>query len=266
MVSPPTPKVFGSAAEIETAIRQLQRRFEQVKALDPASTRYHDAEVGTAESDIGNTIVEIFGPNSLEYREHGSLQIWKGSMGVNMAPESVHERFTEGIKHTEKILRGLISRLEEKKLDLQPVAAETSPPRKQRVFIGHGRSLLWLELRDFLTERLYLEYEEFNRESPAGLSHKERLQQMLDSTAFALLVMTAEDEHPDGTRHARDNVIHEVGLFQGRHGFERAIVLLEEGCEEFGNIQGLNQIRFPKGDVMARSEQIRGVLEREGVL
>ena len=29
---------------------------------------------------------------------------------------------------------------------------------------------------------------------------------------------------------ARMNVIHEVGLFQGRLGFERAIVLLEEGC------------------------------------
>ena len=27
--------------------------------------------------------------------------------------------------------------------------------------------------------------------------------------------MTAEDEHADGTKHARENVIHEVGLFQG---------------------------------------------------
>jgi predicted nucleotide-binding protein len=38
--------------------------------------------------------------------------------------------------------------------------------------------------------------------------------------------MTAEDEQADGNHHARMNVIHEVGLFQGRLGFERAIVLL----------------------------------------
>jgi predicted nucleotide-binding protein len=45
------------------------------------------------------------------------------------------------------------------------------------------------------------------------------------------------------------NVIHEVGLFQGRLGFKRAIVLLEEGCKEFSNIQGLGQIRYPKGNI-----------------
>ena len=36
-----------------------------------------------------------------------------------------------------------------------------------------------------------------------------------------------EDEHKDGSVHPRENVIHEAGLFQGRLGFPRAIVLLE---------------------------------------
>ena len=78
--------------------------------------------------------------------------------------------------------------------------------------------------------------------------------------------MTAEEEHVDGKLYARPNVMHEVGLFQGRLGFERAIVMMEEGCAEFSNIQGINQIRFPPGDVLARSEEIRRVLEREGFL
>jgi predicted nucleotide-binding protein len=60
--------------------------------------------------------------------------------------------------------------------------------------------------------------------------------------------------------------VHEAGLFQGRLGFERAIVLLEEGCEEFSNIHGLNQLRFPKGNVRAVFEQARAVLEREGLI
>jgi predicted nucleotide-binding protein len=88
---------------------------------------------------------------------------------------------------------------------------------------------------------------------------------MLSSTGFAFLVTTAEDEHADGSHHARENVIHEIGLFQGAHGFERAIVLLEEGCVEFSNLAGITQIRFPRGDLMARSEEIRQVLEREGI-
>ena len=62
------------------------------------------------------------------------------------------------------------------------------------------------------------------------------------------------------------NVVHEVGLFQGRLGFEKAIVLLEDGCEEFSNISGIGQIRFPKGDISAKFEDIRRVLEREDLI
>ena len=93
------------------------------------------------------------------------------------------------------------------------------------VFIGHGHSPVWRELKDFLVERLSLDYEEYNREPTPGLSTKERLLEMLDRCCFAFVVMTAEGEHADETKHARENVIHEAGLFQGRYGFERAIVL-----------------------------------------
>lgn len=89
---------------------------------------------------------------------------------------------------------------------------------------------------------------------------------MLDRACFAFLVMTAEDQHADDTLHARENVVHEVGLFQGRLGFRHAIVVLEHGCAEFSNITGLGQIRFSKGNIKEAFEQIREVLEREGIL
>jgi predicted nucleotide-binding protein len=78
--------------------------------------------------------------------------------------------------------------------------------------------------------------------------------------------MTGEDEQVDGKLRARENVVHEVGLFQGRLGFGRAIIVLEEDCEEFSNIHGLGQIRFPKGNLKAVFEDIRAVLEREGLV
>jgi predicted nucleotide-binding protein len=145
-------------------------------------------------------------------------------------------------------------------------AKAASPTHADRVFIGHGRSLLWRELKDFLHDRLKVQYEEFNRVSPAGIATSVRLEEMFDQAVFAFLILTAEDEQADGKEVARQNVVHEVGLFQARLGSRRAIVILEEGCEEFSNIRGLGQIRFPTGNIKASFEEVREVLEREGVV
>jgi hypothetical protein len=134
------------------------------------------------------------------------------------------------------------------------------------VFIRHGRSPVWKDLKDFIQDRMRLPWDEFNRVPVAGFTNIARLSQMLDEAAIAFLIMTAEDEQADGKQHARQNVIHEAGLFQGRLGFEKAIVLLENGCEEFSNVQGLGQIRFPAGNISAVFEEIRRVLEREGLV
>jgi hypothetical protein len=136
----------------------------------------------------------------------------------------------------------------------------------RRVFIGHGRSQVWLGLKGLLDNRFHLPYDEFNREPRAGYSTQEVLVAMLDGAKFAFLVMTAEDEHGDNKLHARQNVIHEIGLFQGRLGFRKSIILLEEGCEEFSNITGLTYIPFPKGNIEAVSEKIYKVLQREGLV
>lgn len=134
------------------------------------------------------------------------------------------------------------------------------------VFIGHGRSLQWMALKDFIKDRLHLPHDEFNRVPVAGVTNIARLLEMLDAAAIAFIILTAEDELKDGKMQARMNVIHEVGLFQGRLGFSRAVVMLEEGCEEFSNIQGLGQIRFPNGRIDAAFEEVRRVLERENLV
>lgn len=134
------------------------------------------------------------------------------------------------------------------------------------VFIGHGRSHAWRSLKDFVQDRLRLPWDEFNRVPVAGVTNISRLSEMLDSAAIAFIVMTAEDQQADGTVRARENVVHEAGLFQGRLGFTRAILLLEDGCEEFSNIHGLGQIRFPEGRIEIAFEEVRRVLEREKVI
>ena len=133
------------------------------------------------------------------------------------------------------------------------------------VCIGHGRSKEWKDLKDFIADRMKLPWDEFNRVSVAGIPNTVRLSTMLDGAAIAFLVLTAEDETADGKVQARLNVVHEAGLFQGRLGFSRAIVMLEEGCEQFSNIEGLGQIRFPN-NIRAAFHDVQLVLEREGLV
>ena len=153
-----------------------------------------------------------------------------------------------------------------KYMEINDLIERSNMPTGKKVSIGHGRSPVWRELKDFIHDRLHMEWDEFNREPTAGITTTDRLQQMLDASCIAFLVTTGEDQHADATLHARENVVHEVGLFQGRLGFRRAIVVLEQGCTEFSNIAGLSQLRFPKGNISAAFEDVRRVLEREGII
>ena len=158
--------------------------------------------------------------------------------------------------------------------DMKPTPAANptpspSPARKsagRTVFIGHGHSLEWLKLEKFLSHRLHLSPVEFNSTSVAGVGTTERLMEMLGRADFAFLILTGEDEQETGEFYPRLNVVHEAGLFQGKLGFKKAIILLEAGCEKFSNVHGLTDIRFPKGKIEAAFEEVRGVLEREELI
>ena len=133
----------------------------------------------------------------------------------------------------------------------QPMNNDAVNNENKKIFIGHGGSHIWRELKDFIVETLGLEYEEFNRISAVGKPTSERLKEMLEESSIAIIIMTGEDEQADGSFSARDNVIHEIGLFQGKLGFEQTIILLEDGCKDFSNIHGITHIPFPKGEIEA---------------
>lgn len=145
----------------------------------------------------------------------------------------------------------------------EPEEPEEPPPPKPTVFIGHGRNTQWRDLKDHLHDKHGYDIEAYEIGARAGHAIRDILQDMLTRSSFAILVMTGEDETLNGNLRPRQNVIHEAGLFQGRLGFNRAIVLLEEGTEEFSNIQGIEQIRFTKGNIKETFGEILAVLRRE---
>ena len=137
------------------------------------------------------------------------------------------------------------------------------PPKKPSIFIGHGRSLLWRELKDHLQDQHNQDVIAYEVGARAGHAIRDILQDMLAKSSFAILVMTGEDETKNDEFQPRMNVVHELGLFQGRLGFSRAIVLLEEGTRHFSNIYGVEQIRFSKGNIKETFGDVLATLFRE---
>jgi hypothetical protein len=151
----------------------------------------------------------------------------------------------------------------EPEVEKQPVGKEEFEP-KPVIFIGHGGSPQWRDLKDHLHEHHNYEIEAYETGERAGHTIRDVVEDMLGQSSIAILVMTGEDEQPDGTIRARQNVVHELGLFQGRLGFTKAVVLLEEGTEEFSNIHGVQQIRYAKGRIKETFGAVLAFLKRSG--
>jgi len=97
----------------------------------------------------------------------------------------------------------------------------------------------------------------------AGHAIRDVLDEMMNSATFAILVLTAEDEMADGQLRPRENVVHETGLFQGRLGWRRAIMLVENGVEPFSNIAGITQLRYDKGQIQSEFGNVLATLRAE---
>lgn len=131
------------------------------------------------------------------------------------------------------------------------------------IFVGHGRSKLWARLQVHLKDDLHLEVINYESESRVGESIVPVLEKMLAEATFAILVCTGEDDTAMGAVRARQNVIHEAGLFQGRLGFKKVVLLMQEGIEEFSNVAGLQHIPFSGERIEQTFYELGRALKRE---
>lgn len=69
--------------------------------------------------------------------------------------------------------------------------------------------------------------------------------------------MTGDDTLRAGRVRARQNVVHELGFFQGKYGRDKVILLVEEGLELFSNISGIVYSRFESNNFSAAFESLR---------
>jgi len=71
------------------------------------------------------TIRDVFGTNSPEFKEHQYLDIWAGPIFMNMPPAQIIHGTLQGRTQVIAILNGLVGRLREKREDL---AGGAAPP------------------------------------------------------------------------------------------------------------------------------------------
>ena len=260
-----TPKLRVNEAEASQRISKQIDIGKKLLVTQPPSERKFDKLKSDTRKwiDYNQTLFDTLFDKS-------PLPIWHGEPVLYMIGQSLGEEIISHRGSIESRINELESIYEQLELyeelpnnTQHTMSNDLTNNESKKIFIGHGGSDIWRRLKDFIVDTLELPYDEFNRISAVGKPTSDRLKEMLEESSIAILIMTGEDEQPDGSLRARENVIHEIGLFQGRLGFEQTIILLEEGCKDFSNIHGITHIPFPKGKIEATFGDILMALKRE---
>jgi predicted nucleotide-binding protein len=212
------------------------------------------------------TITLIFGEHSHYIDDFNEISYADIMAMLSGTPQT---RLWKGLAQAKTLLQTMIEEVQASQQ--RPSVAAKTPIEyaklvKQCVFIGHGRSPLWARLKLHLQDELGLHVVHFESESRTGESAGSILTEMLSEATFAILILTGEDETASGSMRARQNVIHEVGLFQSKLGFNKAILLRQEGVEDFTNLAGLQYIPFSDNKIEQAFYELGRTLKKEGLI
>ena len=136
---------------------------------------------------------------------------------------------------------------------------QPKPESMRRVFITHGRSNDWRSVQPFIEKDIGLSTIELVQEPNMGRTIIEKLIDNAARCDSAVIVMTGDDVANEDEARVRENVMHEIGFFQGRYGRSVVILLHEDGVNVPTNLAGVAYVPFPKGQIEAGFH----VLQRE---
>lgn len=130
--------------------------------------------------------------------------------------------------------------------------SELEQPRQEaqrRVFLTHGRSDDWRRVQPFIEKDVTIPTVELAQEPNQGRTIIEKLIDNADRCDSAVIVMTGDDVANEDEARVRENVMHEIGFFQGRYGRSQVVLLHEEGVNIPTNLSGVAYIPFAKGNI-----------------
>jgi hypothetical protein len=203
----------------------------------------HFAQVPLAKNEIRDSTGagDIFAAGLIGVLASDRLQVELGcSLGMRLARHKLSYVGARGHDRLAEITRTFLRARE---------AERRQVSLARGVFIAHGGDPQWRTLKEFIEQDCELPVFGFESDSWESRHVTDALSQYLDRCSWAVCVLTAEDAADDGRRRARQNVVHEAGLFQGRYGFDRVILLVEEDCDFVPDAVGLQVVRFPHGHI-----------------
>jgi len=174
------------------------------------------------------------------------------SMGIGMKGDTFY-----GISQIDPIIQNIDYILEVRtSFRIGENLEEKDKPK--RIFISHGLSKEWFKVQSYIEKDMHLLTLELAQEANLGRTILQKLNEESSKCCYAVIVMTGDDIFGQEIR-ARENVLHEVGFFQGKYGLKNVVLLHEEDVNIPSNIHGLVYIPFPKNYL----EATFGALSRE---
>jgi sugar/nucleoside kinase (ribokinase family) len=143
-------------------------------------------------------------------------------------------------------------------------AERRSRVRPLGIFVSHGKNPEWFAVQRFVEDRFAAPVYSFESAPWGGRELSEALSKNLERCSLSVCVLTAEDFTGDGRKFARQNVIHEVGLFQGQHGFDRVVLLVEEGCDFIPEAAAPYTLYFPHNQIHQTFYQLAETIRSHG--
>jgi len=231
----------------------FRRREDEVVEED-----YRHEPLGADVIEDATGAGDVFAAAMLAAITSHHLQFELGTfLGMKMARHKLHTVGDRGYEQFSPIARRFLRSWEaEQEVQLRP----------RGIFVAHGISPLWRSVRDYLRDDLGLDVHHFEAAPHDSEEITVALEEYLRRCSFAVCVLANEDRMATGASRARQNVIHEAGLFQGRYGFRRVALLVESGCELPSNVGGLVRHDFHGRHIEHTFTHLARHLRRENVL
>lgn len=249
-----------SREAIDRGIEKIRRRIAAIMKLKDDRVPWDDGRKNAVEVNVRETVREIFGSQSPEFRDFEYFSINTGNF-IGGSDYDYNQLFVnEGIPYSIALLEGLISRLEEKREDLPDLAKNDTANQviqpsgtTRRVFLVHGHDEEAKQSVARFIEKLQLEPVILQEQPNEGRTIIEKFEKNAD-VEYEIILLTPDDvgypkDKPNeaGSR-ARQNVILELGYFVGRLSRKRVCALCKGSVEIPSDYHGVLYLPMDDAD------------------
>jgi predicted nucleotide-binding protein len=242
-------------------VELLNRRIEEIRKFDPSSVRdqFHHPELDALSNRIGETLIRIFGPDTLDHDRYSSAKHFRtggiGGWGDEGIPLSIlQDELHQSVEKSIAVLQSAVEALEERLLDttdeVTPNRAPEIREKSNSIFIVHGHDDGPKQAVARFLERLGLKPLILHEQPSQGRTVIEKFEAYAD-VGFAVVILTPDDECISNGKtifRARQNVILELGFFAGKLGRPKVCALKKGNVELPSDYIGVVYTEFDPHD------------------